>query len=68
MNLVINGLGSNTTGRLIATLRKSNVTEKVKRKERINSLIVNKSKYDYSGTGTTTINDGLDIWKLSFWN
>ena len=33
--LTINGLGSNTTGRLIATLRKSNVTEKVKRKEKL---------------------------------
>ena len=59
-------MGSNTTGRLIATLRKSNVTEKVKRKERINSLIVNKSKYDYSGTGTTTINDGLEYGNYPF--
>ena len=64
--LTINGLGSNTTGRLIATLRKSNVTEKIKRKERINSLIVNKSKYDYSGTGTTTINDGLEYGNYPF--
>ena len=60
--LTINGLGSNTSGRLIATLRKSNVTSKSKRKQRISSIIIDKSKYDYSGTsgiGSTTVNDGL---------
>ena len=57
--LTINGLGSNTTGKLITTLRKSNVTAKSKRKQRISTLIVDKSKYDYSGIGSTTINDGL---------
>jgi len=57
--LTINGLGSNTSGKLITTLRKSNVTAKTKRKQRISTLIVDKSKYDYSGTGSTTVNDGL---------
>jgi hypothetical protein len=64
--LVINGLGSNTTGKLIATLRKSNITAKSKRKQRISTLIVDKSKYDYSGTGSTTINDGLTYGNYSF--
>ena len=58
--LVINGLGSNDSGaKLVATLRKESVTSKVKRKIPVESLIVSKSKYDYSGTGTTTKNDGL---------
>lgn len=57
--LTINGLGSNDSGRLIATLRKSKVTAKSKRKQRISTLIVDKSKYDYSGIGSTTVNDGL---------
>ena len=64
--LTINGLGSNTTGRLIATLRKSEVNIKTKRKSRISSLIVDKSKYNYSGTGTTTINDGLEYGNYPF--
>ena len=58
--LVVNGLGSDDAGaKLIATLRKESVTEKTKRKSFVNSLIVDKSKYDYSGTGSTTKNDGL---------
>ena len=58
--IVINGLGSNDANcKLIATLRKSSITSKVKRKARIESLVVNKSKYDYSGTGSTSKNDGL---------
>jgi Domain of unknown function (DUF4815) len=59
-NLTIYGLGSNDSGaRLIATLRKINVTSKVKNKTRITTLIVDKSAYAYSGIGSTTINDGL---------
>ncbi len=58
--LTIYGLGSNDSGaRLIATLRKTNIKNKVKNRNRIKTLIVNKSKYDYSGIGSTTINDGL---------
>jgi len=58
--LVINGLGSNdSSAKLIATLRKESVTSKTKRKAFVDSLIVDKSKYDYSGTGSTTKNDGL---------
>ena len=64
--LTINGLGSNRTARLIATLRKSNISVKTKRKSRISSLIVDKSKYDYSGTGTTTLNDGLEYGSYPF--
>lgn len=64
--LTINGLGSNSTGKLITTLRKSNVTAKSKRKQRISTIIVDKSKYDYSGIGSTTINDGLEYGNYPF--
>ena len=56
--------GADTAGTiLIATLRKSSVTTKVKRKSISNDLIVNKSKLSASGTNAgfagTTLNDGL---------
>ena len=58
--LVINGLGANDTGAtLVATVRKDVVTTKPKRKSTIESLIVSKSIHNYSGAGSTTINDGL---------
>lgn len=58
--LTIYGLGANDSGaRLIATLRKIKVKAKAKNKNRIKTLIINKSKYEHSGIGSTTINDGL---------
>jgi len=58
--LQIYGLGSDNTGAtLVATLTKINVKAKVKRKNRVSSIIVDKSKYSYSGIGSTTTNDGL---------
>ena len=65
-SLQINGLGANDSSgeaRLIATLRKSNVTSKSKKKGIIETLIVNKSNEEGSGTNagtlSTTRNDGL---------
>ena len=65
--LTIYGLGANDTGaRLIATLRKSKVTSKVKNKNRIVSLIVDKSKYSSSGIGSTTTNDVLTYGSYAY--
>ena len=44
---------------LIATLAKTKPTAKIKRKNRVNSIIVDKSKLAGSGIGNTTLNDGL---------
>lgn len=44
---------------LITTRRKRNVVPKVKYKNRVNSIIIDKSKYQGSGIGSTTFNDGL---------
>jgi hypothetical protein len=58
--LQIYNLGSNDTGAtLTTTLRKINPKAKVKRKNRVNSIVVDKSKYAGSGIGGTTLNDGL---------
>jgi hypothetical protein len=57
--ITINGLGSGNKAKLTATLRKINVKEKVKYKNRVKTIIVDKSKYSGSGIGTTTLNDGL---------
>ena len=58
--LQIEGLGAATTGcTLIATLTKSKPAAKIKRLNRVNSIVVNYSKDSASGIGATTLNDGL---------
>lgn len=64
--LTINGLGSNGSAKLIATLRKINVKSKIKNRNRIKTLIVDKSKYSASGIGSTTLNDGLTYGNYSY--
>ena len=59
-SLQIRNLGTNNTGAtLVATLRKVNATSKVKIKNRVKSIIVDKSRLEGSGIGTTTLNNGL---------
>jgi len=63
----LNGLSvSSGSARLIATLKKSNVSNKVKNKTRVNSLIVNKSQYSRSGVGSTTFDDGLSYGNYGY--
>ena len=57
--LTINGLSADGNAKLIATLRKINVKSKTKIKNRVRSIVVDKSKYSGSGVGATTLNDGL---------
>ena len=65
--LQINNLGSNDTGAtLIATLRKSSLKEKIKRQNRVNTLIVDKSINSGAGTGSTTLNNGLTFGNFPF--
>lgn len=59
-SLKLNGLSvASGTAILTYTIKKLNVTAKIKTKNRVNSIVVDKSKYNYSGVGQTTINDGL---------
>ena len=65
--LEIFNLGPNDTGAtLTTTLRKIKPTSKIKRKNRVNSIIINKSKYDGSGIGENTLNDGLEFGNYAF--
>ena len=57
--LTIDGLSGNGPAKLIATLRKINVKSKVKKYNRVKTIIVDKSKYEGSGIGGTTLNNGL---------
>ena len=52
-------LSANMEATLIATLDKVKPTAKIKRKQEINTLTINKSKLVGSGIGGTTLNDGL---------
>ena len=66
-SLQIRNLGTNDTGAtLIATLRKRSPTSKVKIKNRIKSIIVDKSRLEGSGIGTTTLNNGLTHGNFPF--
>lgn len=58
--------GGSGAGKLITTLRKSKPKSKIKNKINVNSLIVNKSKLEGSGIGTTTLNNGLDYGNYPF--
>jgi hypothetical protein len=65
--LQILNLGDNDTGAtLTATLSKVNPKAKSKIKQRVNSLIIDKSKYEGSGIGATTLNDGLTFGNYPF--
>ena len=65
--LQIRNLGTNDTGAtLIATLRKVKPKAKEKIKNRVNSIIVNKSKFAGSGIGGTTLNNGLTYGSYPF--
>ena len=57
--VTINGLGTNSPARLIATLRKTDVKSKIKNRNKIKTITVTKSKLQQSGIGATTSNDGL---------
>lgn len=59
-SLVIIGLGANdANARLVCTLSRVNLKEKTKIKNRIRSLVIDKSRNQSSGIGSTTLNDGL---------
>jgi hypothetical protein len=47
-------------------LKKVKPKAKEKRKNRVNSVIINKSKYEGSGIGGTTLNDGLQFGNYAF--
>ena len=66
-SIQIYNLGANDTGAtLIATLTKVKPKAKVKIRNRVQSVIVKKSKTDGSGIGETTLNNGLEYGNYPF--
>jgi len=63
---IFNIAGGSGEAKLITTLRKSKPRSKVKNKINVTSLIVDKSKLEGSGIGTTTLNNGLDHGNYPF--
>lgn len=58
--LTFNGLSNNnTTADVIATVVNIKPNSKIKKLNKVSTLVVNRSKYTSSGIGTTTLNDGL---------
>jgi len=65
--LQIRGLGENNTGaQLVTTVKKINVKAKKKIKNRVKTLVVDKSIKSSSGIGSTTLNDGLTYGNYPF--
>ena len=65
--LRIDGLGTNDAdSKLITTLRKSKVTSKIKQKQVVNTVIIDKSSKKYLVLGATTLNDGLTFGNFPF--
>ena len=65
--LQIYNLGTNNTGAtLVVTVQKLKPKAKKKYRNRVNSVIVNKSKFNYSGIGSTTVNDGLSFGSYAY--
>jgi len=52
-------VATDTNAILVATVKKINVKEQSKSLSRCNKLVVSRSKYDYSGSTGTTVNNGL---------
>lgn len=65
-SLTVKNLSGSGAGQLVATLRKIKVTAKEKLKLPVQSLIINKSSVDGSGTGDGTLNDGLTYGNYAF--
>lgn len=61
-SLRLDGLSlTSGTAKLTYTIKKLNVSAKIKNRNRVNTIVVDKSKYNFSGIGQTTINDGLQF-------
>jgi len=57
--LTINGIANDGDCKLITTLRKTNITPKIKTKNLAKNIVIRNSNDSGSGIGSTTLNDGL---------
>ena len=66
INNIFNISGGAGSAKLVATLENQNQNQRLKNKINVSSLIVDKSKLEGSGIGTTTLNNGLDYGNYPF--
>ena len=59
-------LSNNEDATLIVTILKSKPTAKIKRKNKVNTVVINKSNLVGSGVGATTLNDGLSYGNFPY--
>lgn len=65
--ITINGLTSGTgNAKLIATLRKETVSSKIKNRNRVKEIIIDKSRKEGSGIGQTTLNNGITFGNYAY--
>lgn len=57
--LTLSGIANNGNFKLITTLRKNNITPKIKTKNQAKNIVIRNSNNSGSGIGLTTLNDGL---------
>lgn len=57
--LTLNGITNDGSFKLITTIRKSNITAKIKTKNLAKNIVIRNSNNSGSGIGGTTLNDGL---------
>ena len=65
-SITISGLETTGPAKLICTLRKTKVTNRIKDLNRVKTIVIDKSKYQGSGVGATTLNDGLQYGNFAF--
>jgi len=63
---IYNLSSGNDDATLVATLTKIKPKSKIKLKNRVNSIVVDKSKLEASGIGATTLNDGLSYGNYAY--
>ena len=61
INNIGTDLSANMEAKLITTIKKLKPKAKIKRKNRVNTVVITASKLNGSGIGATTLNDGLSF-------
>ena len=66
INNIGTDLSANMEAKLITTIKKLKPKAKIKRKNRVNTVVITASKLNGSGIGATTLNDGLSFGTFPF--
>ena len=66
INNIGTDLSANMEAKLVTTIKKLKPKAKIKRKNRVNTIVITASKLNGSGIGATTLNDGLSYGTYPF--